>query len=190
MWFWLPQSPRQQLHQGQPIRPDRQPLQSPTAPATWRTYRYPVHGYVIDVGPGWAIDDSDKSTVVLISPTPWARLQVFGPYIKYDSIDEFVEETVEFRRNESKSLFQMDSRSDGPVEGGFGYSLIEYRSQKEPQFCIERTRNLLLLVRKSRFWLNGYEIIGRACEQSVDLYMPIIETMQNNFAAGLREGRR
>lgn len=164
------------------------PIPKPTAPATWRTYTNPVHGYVIDVAPGWAIDDSNKDAVYF-SPNRFAGLTVFAPRRVGNgaSIDQIGDGNIDFRAKEPNILFALISRSEIAVAEGFDVAIIEFRRQDRSDYCVQNYKTMLLLVNQggSRY---HYELIGSVCD-GFESNMPEIIQMQNLFAARLNEGR-
>jgi len=161
------------------------PISTP-APATWRTYRNPLHGYVIDVAPGWAVDDSNLQGVRLTQGTK-AQLEFFGPFRQSKSIKQFTQETIEHRRDESTGSFELLLRSEVPMHGGYGFAVIEYREQLGTEYCVTHARDILLIVVQSESEIR-YEVLGLMCENSP--YMTDIMTMQSKFFTRLREGRK
>jgi len=166
------------------------PIPKPTGPPTWRTYRNPVHRYVIDVAPGWAIDDSDKDAVVLTGGNP-ARLYIFSRRSvgRYYSIRQFTDDTIEFRRGQPNILFDVVSLSEKTVAEGFDVAIIEYRKQGGRDYCVTQSKNMLLIVDQngSRF---SYQLLGVVCEGFLDPYASDVTQMQNMFVARLNEERR
>lgn len=161
----------------------------PTVAITWRTYRNPKHGYVIDVPPLWAIDDEDKNAVYL-SPNNFGGLTIFNPSpVGFkETISQNTDHTLNFRANETNVLFELVSRTETTVSNGFVVVMFEFRRQGGPAYCVERFKTMLLFVNQAGTRIR-YELLGSVCEGH-ESNMSDITQIQNTFAARLNESLR
>lgn len=160
-------------------RPTSTPTPPPmtqTAQAKWTTYRNNEHGYVVNVAPGWTVDETDKNHIVIYGDGQVAFFQVASVANPGISLDQMADGYIQVIQSQPKALLELISRSQVTLPSGLAAASVTYRWQPATEYCIYRVAAVFVPVGSKVFAL-----IQKVCEEAVELYQADLEAMQNNF---------
>ena len=160
--------------------PGDTPVTAPIAAPTsgWQTYRNNEHNYAIDVPPGWIVDQTNKSNLVIESPGRSAFLEVTSVVNNPGlGLGELTAQLSEFLSSEPTTLFELISHSKVTLDSGLTATRVTYRWQVAPEDCVELMTVVLVVVGSQALALSG-----EVCEHSSGLYRGDLEAMQNSLS--------
>ena len=156
-------------------------------PAAWTTYRSDGYGYEIDIPTAWSLgDETDEDYAIFVSEDGAANLEIYVFDLSDDhySIAEFAEwvrdDLVELARTNAWDVFEItdfSKSSHGDVES---YHLM-YRRQSSDEYCVSRDVELIVLSSQYPATPYGFNVVGRACENSGGDYAEQIAAILESF---------
>ena len=160
-----------------PLPPTPAPASTPVSPAQqkWTQYQNSEYGYAVDVAPGWTTEQLNDGGVILDSPYWDAQFVVFPLEKPGYTLEAFVDETLEFRRNESKVLFEYLFREEDFISG-LRATAILYRSQITEAYCIDNVLEVFILN-----GFQGFDLLSSSCDDRLEFNSEDLATMLNSF---------
>ncbi len=158
--------------------PTSAPTPTPTPNLTgsrWRTYTNGAYDYTLSVPRGWQIDDRDKSAVEFDRRDKYAGFGIFAYECPVDSIEDFVETSIDYRIGFYKTTFQLIEKAIFNNHDGAGAYLV-YRAQINPDNCVQLNREVFLVADSSTYVLQLW-----ICEHSLDEYVDVGTAMLDSF---------
>ena len=173
--------------------PSSTPTPTPTATPTpasitataWEPYFNPQHGYSINVPEGWTLYESDRSSVLIVSPSADAFLYVFSVFIQGPyQLEQAATSVISFRTGrslyEGRHHFDLISRAPTTFASGAEGMLIEFTDKRPPDGCRQHVVDVFLFAGTPNT-IQGLELVGSACESVFHLHVATMERMQNTF---------
>ena len=151
------------------------PTPTPKQASRWIVYRNPTFGYSLDVAPGWVVEEEGRLVVYLSEPMGFATLAVFVD--EWDgSLNGLVDDIIDFRREESAHLFELDRVYNIKLSSGVEAVRIDYRSQDSPAYCVDDVADIVVLVGSI-----SYELLANICEHSLVEHQSAVDAMMDSF---------
>jgi len=157
------------------VTPTPTPPPVPQAARDWTTYTNRDDRYSLSLPPDWAVVEVTEESVT-IEPDEYAGLYILTTVRSDRTLDEVVDEWLDFRRSQAKAIFEMVSRSPVILESGLAGTRIEYRHRADSEYCIEHRIETLILQGSQVF-----DLLGVVCEGRLEQYRADIVAMQNTF---------
>ena len=156
-------------------------------PAAWTTYYSDGYGYEIDIPTAWSLgDETDEDYAIFVSEDGAANLEIYVFDLSDDdySIAEFAElvrdDLVELARTNAWDVFEIIDFSKSSHGGSESYRLM-YRLQSSDEYCVSRDVELIVLSSQYPATPYGFNVVGRACENSGGDYAEQIAAILESF---------